>query len=171
MAKSDPANIDLLIMDVDGVLTDGRIIYDAAGGELKAFHVLDGAGLKYWHRAGKRSAIITGRSSPIVSRRAEELGVSAVRQGALTKLPAFHEVLAELGVGAERTAYMGDDLPDIPPMRECGLAITVPTGVAEVKQVADWVSPVAAGEGAVRWAIESLLRAGGHWETILRRYE
>jgi len=171
MAKSDPANIDLLIMDVDGVLTDGRIIYDDAGGESKAFHVLDGAGLKYWHRAGKRSAIITGRSSPIVSRRAEELGVSAVRQGALTKLSAFREILAELGVPAERTAYMGDDLVDIPAMRECGLAITVPGGVAEVKEIADWVSPVAAGAGAVRWAIEQLLRAGGQWQTILHRYE
>ena len=170
MTRTDPADIDLLVLDVDGVLTDGRIVYDDAGRELKAFCVRDGAGLKYWHRSGKRSAFITGRKCELVNRRAEELGVSLVRQGALDKLPTLREVLAELGVPAACAAYMGDDLPDIPAMRECGLAITVSGGVAEVKQVADWVSPFGGGEGAVRWAVEKLLRAGGHWGTIMGRY-
>jgi len=171
MAADKAAEIDLLVLDVDGVLTDGRIVYDDAGRELKAFCVRDGAGLKYWHRSGKRSAILTGRNSPAVARRAEELGVSAVRQGALRKLPALREMLEELSVPASRTAYMGDDLPDIPPMRECALGVTVADAVAEVKALADWVSPLPGGRGAVRWAIEKLLRAGGLWEAILQRYQ
>ncbi len=170
MAGADPETIDLLILDVDGVLTDGRIIYDTAGAESKAFNVRDGAGLKYWARAGKASAIITGRRSEVVERRAAELDVNVVRQGALNKLPALEEVLAELNVPAERTAYMGDDLPDIPVMRACGLGITVADAVGEVKQLADWISPVVGGGGAVRWAIEKLLRAGDLWDTIMRRY-
>ncbi len=168
---TEPADIELLVLDVDGVLTDGKITYDSAGGETKSFHVHDGAGLKYWHRAGKRSVVITGRSSEIVSRRCGELGVSIIRQGALTKLPVLEEILAELDVPAERAAYMGDDLPDIPPMRTCGLGITVPQAVAEVKEVADWISPIPGGGGAVRWAIEKLLREGGLWSTLMQRYQ
>ena len=131
----------------------------------------DGSGIKYWHRAGKRSAILTGRHSEAVARRAQELGVSAIRQGQVTKLPVLHEILAELDVRAERTAYIGDDLPDLPPMRACGLAITVPNAAEEVKRVAHWISPRAGGDGAVRWAVERLLHAGGHWPAILRRYQ
>ncbi|NQU75312.1 MAG: HAD hydrolase family protein [Planctomycetes bacterium] len=171
MASVDPGQIDLLVLDVDGVLTDGRIVYDAMGGEIKAFSARDGAGLKYWHRLGKRSAILTGRTSEAVTRRAAELGMHAVRQGVMDKLPVLREILAALGVPPERTAYMGDDLPDIPPMRECGLAITVPDAVAEVKTIANWVSPCLGGHGAVRWAIEKLLRAGGLWDNILKRYQ
>jgi len=168
--RGNPAEIDLLVLDVDGVLTDGRIIYDDAGGELKCFCVQDGAGLKFWHRAGKKSAIITGRSSGVTIRRAAELGITIVRQGALNKLPALHEILGELNIPAERAAYMGDDLPDIPPMRECGLSITVQNAVEEVKQLAHWTAPRSGGHGAVRWTIEELLKAGGSWDTILARY-
>jgi 3-deoxy-D-manno-octulosonate 8-phosphate phosphatase (KDO 8-P phosphatase) len=171
MPKGDPAKIELLVLDVDGVLTDGRIIYDDQGRESKSFNVHDGAGLKYWHRAGKRSALLTGRQSSIVDRRGAELGVHAVRQGALVKLPVFHEILAALGVGPQHVAYMGDDLPDIPPMRESGLAITVADAVDETKAISDWVAPQRGGEGAVRWAIERLLRASGQWAAIVERYE
>lgn len=171
MAKIDAADVQLLVLDVDGVLTDGHIIYDDQGRELKFFCVQDGAGLKYWHRAGRRSAVITGRESPIVARRAEELGLAAVRQKALNKLPALREVLAELDVPAERTAYVGDDLPDIPPMRECGLRFAVDNAVDEVKRVADCVIPRRGGNGAVRWVIEKLLRDAGLWQGILQRYE
>ncbi len=171
MAAGKAADIDLLVLDVDGVLTDGRITFDDAGRESKSFSVRDGAGLKYWHRSGKRSAILTGRQSDVVTRRGEELGVSLVRQGALQKLPALREILDALDVPAGRTAYMGDDLTDIPPMRECGLGIAVADASAEVKALADWISPIPGGRGAVRWAIEKLLRAGGLWKTILQRYQ
>lgn len=164
------ADIDLLVMDVDGVLTDGRILYTDAGHEIKSFDVQDGAGLKYWHRAGKKSAILTGRQSPVVDRRAQELGILVVRQHALNKLPALQEILRELQVPAERTAYMGDDLPDLPAMRACGLGITVVNAVDEVKRQADVLIPRHGGQGAVRLAIEMLLKAGGHWEKILERY-
>ena len=166
----DPATIDLLVLDVDGVLTDGLVFYDDAGRELKAFDVKDGAGIKYWHRVGKRSAILTGRSSPLVERRGGELGVTVIRQGAMDKLPVLREILAELNVPAERAAYIGDDLPDLPAMRECGLAITVADAVEEIIGAADWVSPHNGGRGAVRWAVERLLRAGGLWDGILSRY-
>lgn len=171
MARTEPGDIDLLIMDVDGVLTDGRIIYDDAGRELKAFCVQDGAGLKYWKRAGKKSAIITGRESGVVIRRASELDIDLVHQGALDKLPALREILRDLDVPAERTAYIGDDLPDIPPMRACGLAIAVANAVPEVKQIADIVTLCHGGQGAVREAICMLLQAGGLWEKILQRYQ
>jgi 3-deoxy-D-manno-octulosonate 8-phosphate phosphatase (KDO 8-P phosphatase) len=170
MPKADPAAIELLILDVDGVLTDGRLIYTDDGGEGKAFNSKDGAGIKYWHRAGKRSAFLTGRQSAIVDRRGAELGVHAIRQGALVKLPVFHEILASLGVPPEKAAYMGDDLPDLPSMREAGLAITVADAVDEVKAVSDWVAPQVGGKGAARWAIERLLRACGQWTTIVERY-
>jgi len=172
----DPATIDLLVMDVDGVLTDGRIWYDDAQRELKGFDAKDGAGLKYWHRAQgprkkkKTSAILTGRSSPLVERRGAELGVTVIRQGAKDKLPVLREILAELNVSAERAAYMGDDLPDLPCMRACGLSIAVADAVEEVRATADWVSPCGGGCGAVRWAIERLLRAGGLWDQIMSQY-
>jgi 3-deoxy-D-manno-octulosonate 8-phosphate phosphatase (KDO 8-P phosphatase) len=171
MAKGDPAAIELLIMDVDGVLTDGRIIYDDAGHESKFFSVRDGSGIKFWHRAGKRSALLTGRQSAVVDRRGAELGVHAIRQGMPIKLPGFHEILAALAVAPQRTAYIGDDLPDIPPMRECGLAIAVADAAEEVKAISDWVAPQPGGNGAARWAIERLLKASGLWATIMERYE
>lgn len=171
MAISKASDIDLLVLDVDGVLTDGSITYDDAGGESKTFCVHDGAGLKYWRRAEKRFAVITGRDSAVVQRRCSELGASVIRQGALDKLPALEEILAELDVPASRAAYMGDDLPDIPPMRACGLGISVPNAVEEAKFAAHWISPVPGGQGAVRWAIERLLREAGLWGRIMQRYE
>ncbi len=170
MARTDPRDIDLLVLDVDGVLSDGRIVYDQTGREIKSFSVLDGAGIKYWHRAGKTSAILSGRASGVVDIRAKELGIPIVRQGALDKLPVLREILDQAGVPAERTAYIGDDLPDIPPMRAVGLAITVANGVEEVKAIADHVVDARGGEGAVRLAIEWLLKSGGLWDTILKRY-
>jgi len=171
MATVEAANIDLLVLDVDGVLTDGRITYDDTGRETKSFCVTDGSGLKYWHRSGKQSAIITGRESEAVARRAAELGVTAVRQKALDKLPALEEVLQQLGIAPERAAYMGDDLPDLPAMRAVGLKIAVPDAAEEVRQIADWISPVGGGRGAVRWAIERLLRESDLWPAVMRRYE
>src|SRR5947208_16939162 len=105
--------VELLVVDVDGVLTDGGIVYGSDGVELKQFHVRDGSGLKFWERTGKRAAVITGRSSPVVERRAKELGIAAVVQGAADKLAALRHLLNETGLVPEQVCYVGDDVPDL----------------------------------------------------------
>jgi len=170
MAKIDLKDIVLLVLDVDGVLTDGRIVLDEAGREIKAFHVRDGSGMKYWKRAGGRLAMISGRGSPAVRRRAEELDVDAVRLDAKDKLPAFESVLAELGVTAEQAAVVGDDLPDLPVMRRAGFAVAVADAAEEVRAAADHVTAAAGGAGGVREIIELILKETGRWQTILARY-
>ncbi len=170
MAMTEYKNIDLLILDVDGVLTDGRITYSGDGEEIKSFSVRDGAGMKYWRRVGKKLAIISGRGSPAVSRRAQELGVDAVRLNALNKLPALEEVLAELGVPAERAAVIGDDLLDLPMMYHCGLAIAPADAVDEVRDFAGYITKAPGGGGCVREAIEMILKATPLWEKIMARY-
>ena len=170
MAKTDFAKIDLLVLDVDGVLTDGRVTLTGEGDEIKSFHVRDGAGLKYWKRAGGKLAIITGRGSPAVTRRAKELDVDIVRMNAKIKLPVLEEILEELGVEPGRAAVMGDDLTDIPLMRHCGFSIAVADAVAEVRQRADHVTDTPGGHGAVREVIELILKGSGRWEQIMARY-
>lgn len=170
MRTIDYGQLDLLVLDVDGVLTDGRIVYTAGGDELKAFSVRDGSGMKYWKRVGKRVAIITGRESPVVARRAEELHVDVVRQGAKFKLPVFREVLAELGVPPERTAVVGDDLTDLPMLRHAALAACPADAVAEVRRQADYVCDAPGGAGCVRELIEHVLRNAGRWDEIMHRY-
>ena len=170
MAKTDLKDIALLVLDVDGVLTDGRIVLDEAGREIKAFHVRDGSGMKYWKRAGGRLALISGRGSPAVQRRAEELDVDAVRLDARDKLPAFESVLAQLGATAEQAAVVGDDLPDLPMMCRAGFAVAVADAVEEVRAAADHVTAAAGGAGCVREIIELILKETGRWQTILARY-
>jgi 3-deoxy-D-manno-octulosonate 8-phosphate phosphatase (KDO 8-P phosphatase) len=170
MARTDLDKIDLLVVDVDGVLTDGRIILTPTGEEIKAFHVRDGSGMKYWKRVGKKLAIISGRSSQAVMLRAKELDVDAVRVGAKDKLPVYMQVLDDLGVSSERTAVIGDDLPDLPMMRECGFAVAVADGSEEVRQAADYVTKTAGGQGCVRETIEFLLKSSGLWRTVMERY-
>ena len=159
--------IELLVLDVDGVLTDGRIIYGTDNLEVKAFHVRDGSGLKLWHRAGKRSAVITGRNSPVVAVRAAELGVAHVVQGAAEKLGALRRVLVEMAVPEEAVCYVGDDLPDLAPMGRCGLAVAVADACAEVRRAAHHVTRQAGGRGAVREVIELVLRCQGSWEALV----
>jgi YrbI family 3-deoxy-D-manno-octulosonate 8-phosphate phosphatase len=156
--------IDLLVLDVDGVLTDGRIVYGSEGLEVKAFHVRDGSGLKLWHRAGRRSALITGRTSEVVAVRARELGVATVIQGAADKWPAFCEVLAKSRTAPEAVCYVGDDVPDLEPMRHSGLAVAVADACPEVRACAHYVTRAAGGAGAVREAIQLLLRCQGAWQ-------
>ena len=170
MVRTDLSNIDLLVLDVDGVLTDGRITLTASGEEIKSFHVRDGAGMKYWTRVGKKLAIITGRGSPVVVRRAEELGVHAVRLNAKVKLPALREVCDELGISPERVAVVGDDLADLPLLREAGFAVAVADAVEEVRAAADHVTRLRGGAGAVREVIELILKETGLWESIMARY-
>jgi 3-deoxy-D-manno-octulosonate 8-phosphate phosphatase (KDO 8-P phosphatase) len=167
---ADPAAIELLVLDVDGVLADGRILLDADGRELKRFHVLDGAGIKYFQRVGKRVAILSGRSSPAVEARAAELGIPDVIQNAKDKRPAYESLLGRLGLTDAQVAVMGDDLTDLPVMRRCGLPIAPANAVEAVRQAAAYVTAARGGEGAVREAVEYILKRAGLWERILARY-
>jgi 3-deoxy-D-manno-octulosonate 8-phosphate phosphatase (KDO 8-P phosphatase) len=150
--------VELLVMDVDGVLTDGRIVYTDAGEELKAFHVRDGAAIKRWLQLGKQAAFLSGRASPIVERRGRELGIGTIIQGADNKLPAFGRLLETCRVSAEQTAYIGDDWPDVPVLKRCGLAAAVADACAEACAAAHYVTQTPGGQGAVRELIELLLR-------------
>jgi 3-deoxy-D-manno-octulosonate 8-phosphate phosphatase (KDO 8-P phosphatase) len=163
--------IRMLVLDVDGVLTDGRIIIDDRGVEQKQFDVRDGTGVKYWRRAGFASAIITGRQSEVVVRRAAELGITDVRQGALNKLAAYEALLAECGLTDAEVAAIGDDLPDLPILRRAAFSAAVADAVPEVRRAALYVTAQPGGRGAVREVIEKLLRLKGVWPEILARYE
>ena len=164
------AAVELLLLDVDGVLTDGSVIYADDGSELKRFHVRDGSGLKLWHAAGKRSAIVSGRKSVAVERRASELGIRLVLQGRDDKLAAFAEALAATGLRPEQVCVIGDDLPDVPVLRRCGLAVAVADACPEVRAAAHHVTAAPGGRGAVREAIEWLLTAQGRWAELTARY-
>jgi 3-deoxy-D-manno-octulosonate 8-phosphate phosphatase (KDO 8-P phosphatase) len=164
------APINLLLLDVDGVLTDGGIIYDDDGRELKQFHVRDGSALKFWQMAGKRAAILTGRVSRVVEVRAKEIGIEVVIQGATDKLAALRGLLGQTRLQPMQIAFVGDDLPDMPVMRHCGLAIGVADACPEVLAEAHYVTRAGGGKGAVREAIELILRSQGPWTEIVERY-
>jgi 3-deoxy-D-manno-octulosonate 8-phosphate phosphatase (KDO 8-P phosphatase) len=152
-------NVRLLVLDVDGVLTDGRLYLSAAGEELKVFHVRDGSGLVAVQRAGIAVAIISGRDSAAVTRRATELGIRHVRQGVADKGAALDQLLGELGISAAETACVGDDTPDLPMLRRAGLAIGVADAHPALRAAAHWVTPSNGGQGAVREACDLLLSA------------
>jgi 3-deoxy-D-manno-octulosonate 8-phosphate phosphatase (KDO 8-P phosphatase) len=162
--------VRLFLLDVDGVLTDGGIIYDEGGRETKRFHVRDGHGIVMMLRSGIEVGIITGRTSGVVPIRAKELGIPLVRQGALDKVAAFRQILAEKRLLAEETAYVGDDIVDVPLLREVGFAAAVADAEEYVKSVAHFVSSRPGGQGAVREIIEFVLRASGAWETVSSKY-
>ncbi len=164
------AAIRLVLLDVDGVLTDGRIVYDSAGAEAKAFHVRDGHRIKLAGRHGIRFGIITGRSSEVVARRAAELNIAIVRQGALKKLPVFEEVLAAEGLEPDAVAYMGDDIVDLPLLTRVGLAAAPADAPAVVRERAHFVATGGGGRGAVAELVELILAARGEWEAILAGY-
>jgi 3-deoxy-D-manno-octulosonate 8-phosphate phosphatase (KDO 8-P phosphatase) len=155
--------IELLVLDVDGVLTDGGIIYGDDEVEIKQFHVRDGSGLKLWQRANKHAAVLTGRTSSVVPIRAAEIGIAHVVQGAADKLPPLRELLDTLGFRPDQVAYVGDDLPDLPALRHVGLAIAVADACGEVRAAAHYVTRALGGRGAVREAVELILRCQGHW--------
>lgn len=164
------ARVRLLLTDVDGVLTDGGISWSADGTESKTFHIRDGLALRAWQRAGGRVGIVTGRSSRVVELRAAELGIGIVRQGIEDKVATSAAILAECGCAWEETAFIGDDLPDLPVMRRC-LGIAVADACAEVRGAAALVTALRGGRGAVREAVERMLRARGAWETIVAGYD
>jgi 3-deoxy-D-manno-octulosonate 8-phosphate phosphatase (KDO 8-P phosphatase) len=164
------AALNLLVLDVDGVLTDGSLVYGEDGVERKAFHVRDGTGLKVWQSAGKRVALLTGRTSRAVAMRAAELGITAVVQGAADKLSAYRRLLAGGGSRPDQVCYLGDDLPDLPVFRHCGLAVAVADACPEVAAAAHYVTRAAGGRGAVREVLELILRCQGHWQRAVERF-
>ena len=164
------AGVKLLLMDCDGVLTDGRITLVEGGDEQKSFHTRDGHGLVLLHRAGLRSGIISGRTSQLVSMRAADLGVAYVRQGALDKLAAFKELLTEAGVGPSEVAFVGDDVVDIPLMRRAVLAVAVADAGRDTRAAAHYVTRLAGGFGAVREVCELILKAQGRWDELMKKY-
>ena len=162
--------VRILILDVDGVLTDGKIIMDYQGRELKAYDVRDGHGIKLLLRAGIEVAMVTGRKSSVVEKRAEDLGVKRVRQGVYNKIEAYMEIAQEVGIKDEEVCFVGDDLIDIPLLKRVGLPIVVADGLDEAKEFALYITRSSGGRGAVREVCELLLQAHGKWEEILRRY-
>lgn len=160
----------LLLLDVDGVLTDGRITYDDQGRETKSFDVKDGHGIKLLMRAGIKVGIITGRRSPIVEHRAQELGISMVHQGALDKRVPYEAILAEQGLTDEQVAYVGDDLIDLPILRRVGFSASVADAVDEVKAAVHYVARRRGGRGAVREICDHILKGSGRWSAVTARY-
>ncbi|MGD2079937.1 MAG: HAD-IIIA family hydrolase [Nitrospirota bacterium] len=168
--KAAAGRVRLLIVDVDGVLTDGRIVLDNHGNELKFFHVRDGHGLKLLQRAGIEVAIVTGRESAVVERRAAELGIRLVHQGSKRKVEAYESILRETGLGEEEVAYVGDDIVDVPVMRRAGFSAAVADAEEYVKEAAMYVTERPGGRGAVREITDLILKAGGHWDGVTERY-
>ncbi len=170
MVKSKAAKIKLLILDVDGVLTDGRIFITASGEEIKAFNTLDGHGLKMLQKTGVKLAIITGRDAAGVAHRANGLGIDYYMAGIQDKKSAYESLRNQAGVSEDECAYIGDDVVDLPVMVRCGLAIAVPNAHSWVKHYADYETQADAGQGAVREACEAILYSTGHLQQLLQEY-
>jgi 3-deoxy-D-manno-octulosonate 8-phosphate phosphatase (KDO 8-P phosphatase) len=166
----DLTKIQLLALDVDGVLTDGTLIINADGSESKFFNSLDGHGIKMWQRAGLKVALISGRASTPTERRAEQLQIEYVFQDCHYKLPVVEQLLGRLGLSPENMAFIGDDLTDMPVMRYVGFGVAVANAVDEVKQCADYVTTRPGGSGAVREVIEYILKNSGRWQELIKRY-
>ncbi len=162
--------IKMLLLDVDGVLTDGSIIYTSQGEEIKRFDIKDGFGLRLAKRAGLKTAIITARHSKVVLLRAQELEIDDVYQNAIVKLEALNQLLSKYNLEPQELAYVGDDLIDLPILRRVGLAVTVPEAPEEVKAEAGYICRKPGGMGAVREVIELILKAQGTWEQATARY-
>ncbi|HEX5709264.1 MAG TPA: HAD hydrolase family protein [Pyrinomonadaceae bacterium] len=164
------SRIKLLLMDCDGVLTDGRVTLLGDADEQKSFHTRDGHGLVLLHRAGLRSGIISGRTSAAVERRARDLRISYVRQGTWDKIEDFRAVVAEAEVEEREVAFVGDDVTDIPLMRRVGLAVAVTDASPDTLTFAHYVTRTPGGFGAVREVCELILKAQGRWEELMKRY-
>jgi len=164
--------VRILLLDVDGVLTDGHIhlqsLPDGTAVEAKVFHSQDGAGLKMARDAGLRTGVITGRRSPAVDRRAQETGMEFVYQGYARKIEAYETILRMAGVRDAEVAFVGDDLPDLPILERVGLAIAVPNAAPEVRRAAHWITQREGGRAAVREVIENILKAQGKWSSAAK---
>lgn len=162
--------IDLLLLDVDGVLTDGRLYYGPEGETLKAFHVRDGLGLKLVRQAGVRVGIVTGRKGSALAARCRELGIEMIFDGVADKAAMLDVIIAQTGLTADRMAFVGDDLPDLALMGHVGLSVAVADADEAVRQAADLVTRAPGGHGAVREVCRCLLDARGRWEAIVDDY-
>ena len=164
------SKLRLLILDVDGVMTDGRIFIDNNGVESKAFNVRDGHGIKMLQRIGVEVAIITGRKSDVVKKRAEELGIKHVYQRSLNKLETYEHLKLQLGIADSEAAFVGDDLVDLPVMRLVALSVAVADADSEVCARADWVTKNGGGSGAVREVTDLIIKASGRWDEAVKNY-
>ncbi len=162
--------IKLIVFDVDGVMTDGRLIIGDDGQEYKAFNSQDGLGMKLLRASGVEMAIITGRTSNVVTKRAESTGIGHFYQGVEDKLEAFIDLASKTGLSHEQCAFMGDDVVDLPPMRRSGLALTVPAAPPVVKQHAHYVTTRKAGQGAVREVCELIMQAQGTYDAQMAQF-
>ena len=169
-SKIDFSKINHLILDVDGVLTDGTLLFDNNGSEIKGFNVQDGHGIKLWMRAGNSVAIITGRQSKVVSHRCSDLGIETVYQNVKNKLEILNEYISANNVNPIEICYIGDELVDIPVFKKVGLAVAVANSVPEAFDYADFITDKSGGKGAVREAIDFLLKKKGQWESVTNRY-
>ena len=163
--------IKLLLMDCDGVLTDGRLELLESGDEQKTFHAHDGQGISLFHRAGLKTGIISGRTSSAVERRAQDLSMAYVRQSARDKVKALEEIMAAADVTLDECAYIGDDLGDIPVMLRVEFAVAVADAVGETKLAAHYVTELKGGHGAVREVCDLILKAQGHWHELMKRFD
>jgi 3-deoxy-D-manno-octulosonate 8-phosphate phosphatase (KDO 8-P phosphatase) len=168
---TDLRRIELLVLDVDGVLTDGTVLLHADGSESKSFSLLDGHGIKMWKRAGLNVALLSGRPSPATRQRAAQLQIEHVLEGCHPKLPALKTLIEELHLTASQVAYVGDDLLDLPPLRYVGFGAAVANAVDELKQHALYVTTRPGGHGAVREVIEYILKNSGRWQALMERYQ
>jgi 3-deoxy-D-manno-octulosonate 8-phosphate phosphatase (KDO 8-P phosphatase) len=164
------SHIKLLLMDCDGVLTDGRIWLLENGEEQKTFNVRDGLGIDLLHKAGLKSGVISGRTSTALERRARDLKIEFIRQGAVDKVNAFEELLSLAGVDRGDVAFIGDDLNDIPLMKRAELGVAVADAAEETRSAAHYVTDARGGHGAVREVVEIILKAQGHWSDLVKRY-
>jgi 3-deoxy-D-manno-octulosonate 8-phosphate phosphatase (KDO 8-P phosphatase) len=168
--KTNLADIQLLVLDVDGVLTDGTVEIYGDGSEAKSFNLLDGHGIRMWQRAGLKVAFLSGRFSEATKCRAEQLNVDYCIQDCFEKLPVLKKLLEQAGLSANRTAYIGDDLLDLPVIRYVGFGVAVANAVDEVKQEANYVTTRRGGDGAVREVIEYILKNTGRWQELMKKY-
>ena len=164
-------DIKVIVSDVDGVWTDGKIIYAGEQREIKEFNVRDGLGAKLAQKAGLTIVLITSRRSPALTRRARELGIDELHQGAANKLAECERVAKELSIGFDRMLYVGDDLPDLAPMLRAAISAAPADAAAEVRAAATWKLDARGGEGAFRETVERLLRARGEWDAIVKEFE
>ncbi len=169
-AAEGAARVRLFLTDVDGVLTDGGIVYDAAGVETKRFHVRDGHGIKMLQRAGVAVGIITGRTSEVVAIRARELGIGIVRQGAKDKTAVWRDLISGSGLCPAETAYVGDDIVDLPLLRSVGFSAAPSDAEPYVLEAVHFAASRPGGHGAVREIVEFILRARGSWDAVASRY-
>lgn len=162
--------IKWVIMDVDGVLSDGQISYSSSGDEIKSFHAHDGQGIVLAHMAGLFTGIITGRQSPMVQRRAHELGIDFFKEGVSQKLPIYQSFLSEYGVKAEQVCYIGDDLPDLGVLKHVGFSVAVADARDEVKAICDYVTIANGGSGAVREVIDKILKGQKNLQKLVESF-